>query len=49
MRIIGVHDGHNAAACLLEDGVITAAHDKHHASPATHNASDNRKSETQNP
>jgi len=25
MRIIGIHDGHNAAACLLEDGVITAA------------------------
>lgn len=25
MRIIGIHDGHNAAACLLEEGVITAA------------------------
>lgn len=25
MRIIGIHDGHNAAACMLEDGVITAA------------------------
>ncbi|MCL5270080.1 MAG: hypothetical protein M1457_05930 [bacterium] len=25
MRIIGIHDGHNAAACLLEDGVVTAA------------------------
>jgi predicted NodU family carbamoyl transferase len=25
MRILGIHDGHNAAACLLEDGVITAA------------------------
>lgn len=25
MRIIGIHDGHNAAACLLEDGVIRAA------------------------
>lgn len=25
MRIIGIHDGHNAAACLLEDGTIRAA------------------------
>ncbi|MCE5228805.1 hypothetical protein LLG95_04315 [bacterium] len=25
MRIIGIHDGHNAAACLLEDGVIRGA------------------------
>ena len=25
MRIIGIHDGHNSAACLLEDGVIAAA------------------------
>ncbi len=25
MRIIGIHDGHNAAACLLEDGRIVAA------------------------
>lgn len=25
MRILGIHDGHNAAACLLENGVITAA------------------------
>lgn len=25
MRIIGIHDGHNAAACLLEDGQIRAA------------------------
>ncbi len=25
MRIIGIHDGHNAAACLLEDGAIRAA------------------------
>jgi len=23
MRIFGVHDGHNASACLIEDGVIT--------------------------
>jgi carbamoyltransferase len=25
MRIIGIHDGHNASACLLEDGRIVAA------------------------
>ena len=25
MRIIGIHDGHNAAACLLEDGIVRAA------------------------
>ena len=25
MRILGIHDGHNAAACLLEDGRIVAA------------------------
>jgi carbamoyltransferase len=25
MRIIGIHDGHNASVCLLEDGKITAA------------------------
>ena len=25
MRIIGIHDGHNAAACLLEDGAVTHA------------------------
>ncbi|MEN6624972.1 MAG: carbamoyltransferase C-terminal domain-containing protein [Candidatus Sumerlaeia bacterium] len=25
MRIIGIHDGHNAAACLVEDGVVRAA------------------------
>jgi len=25
MKILGIHDGHNAAACLLEDGVIRAA------------------------
>lgn len=25
MRILGIHDGHNAAACVLEDGVIRAA------------------------
>jgi carbamoyltransferase len=25
MRILGIHDGHNAAACLLEDGRVRAA------------------------
>ncbi len=25
MRILGIHDGHNASACLLEDGVVRAA------------------------
>lgn len=25
MRIIGIHDGHNAAACLFEDGCVRAA------------------------
>ena len=25
MRIIGIHDNHNAAACLLENGAVTAA------------------------
>ena len=25
MKILGIHDGHNAAACLLEDGVILGA------------------------
>ncbi len=25
MRVLGVHDGHNASACLCEDGVITHA------------------------
>jgi len=25
MRILGIHDGHNATACLLEDGRIVAA------------------------
>jgi carbamoyltransferase len=25
MRILGIHDGHNASACLLEDGVVLAA------------------------
>lgn len=25
MRILGVHDGHNAAACLYEDGILKAA------------------------
>jgi carbamoyltransferase len=25
MKILGIHDGHNASACLLEDGKITAA------------------------
>ena len=25
MRILGVHDGHNAAACIYEDGRLTAA------------------------
>jgi carbamoyltransferase len=25
MRILGIHDGHNASACLLEDGRIVAA------------------------
>ena len=23
LRILGVHDGHNASACLIEDGAIT--------------------------
>jgi carbamoyltransferase len=25
MRILGIHDGHNASACLLEDGLVRAA------------------------
>lgn len=25
MKILGIHDGHNASACLLEDGVVRAA------------------------
>src|SRR5437773_11204799 len=25
MKILGINDGHNAAACLYEDGVLTAA------------------------
>lgn len=25
MKILGIHDGHNAAACLVEDGVVLAA------------------------
>ncbi len=25
MKILGIHDGHNAAACLVEDGVVRAA------------------------
>ncbi len=25
MKIIGIHDGHNSAACLVEDGVVRAA------------------------
>jgi len=25
MKILGIHDGHNAAACLLEDGIVRAA------------------------
>ena len=25
MRIIGIHDGHNAAVCMLENGSVTAA------------------------
>src|SRR5687768_16948633 len=25
MKILGIHDGHNASACLLENGVIRAA------------------------
>jgi carbamoyltransferase len=25
MRVVGIHDGHNASACLLEDGRIVAA------------------------
>ncbi len=25
MKIIGIHDGHNSSACLLEDGVVTWA------------------------
>ncbi len=25
MKIIGIHDGHNASACLLEDGIVRAA------------------------
>ncbi|MFH1277511.1 MAG: carbamoyltransferase C-terminal domain-containing protein [Candidatus Eisenbacteria bacterium] len=25
MKILGIHDGHNAAACLVEDGVVVAA------------------------
>ncbi len=25
MKIIGIHDGHNSAACLVEDGVVVAA------------------------
>ena len=26
MKILGIHDGPNAAACLVEDGHIVAAH-----------------------
>ncbi|TLY36327.1 MAG: carbamoyltransferase, partial [Nitrospirae bacterium] len=25
MKILGINDGHNAAACLYEDGLLTAA------------------------
>ncbi len=25
MKILGIHDGHNASACLLDDGIIVAA------------------------
>ena len=25
MRILGIHDGHNASVCLVEDGVINFA------------------------